>query len=110
MVASALFGFLKYSELSGRGSVRDEKDSHFSHALTVLVFLSLALAPGYQPHPVPTPVPAPTTPSTPAPTPVSPAQFKVSALSITPTQIVAGEEATIKADVSNIGEAEDTEL
>jgi len=95
---------------SAVGEVSGTRKIVIFHTLTVLVFLSLALALGYQPHPVPTPVPAPATPSTPAPTPVSPAQFKVSALSITPTQVVAGEEATIKADVSDIGEAEDSEL
>lgn len=79
-----------------------------------LVFLVLALVPSCQEQPEPTPIPPPPTtpapiaPPAPPPAPVSPAEFKVSSLSITPTEVVAGEEATVKTDISNVGEAEGT--
>ncbi|UCH43479.1 MAG: hypothetical protein JSW16_02755, partial [Dehalococcoidales bacterium] len=79
----------------------------------VLIFLVLALVPGCKEQSEITPVPPPTTPApitppAPAPTPVSPAEFRVSSISVTPAEIVAGDEATVSADVSNIGEAEGT--
>lgn len=76
-----------------------------------LVLLILILTPGCQSPTVPTTTSPPTTPAPTAalpPTPVSPAEFKVSALSVTPTEIVGGEEATVEADISNVGGTEGT--
>ncbi len=70
--------------------------------LSILVlFVLLTFALGCQQQTAPTPTPPP-------PTPVSPAEFKVSSLSISPVQIIVGEEAIVKVDINNIGETEGT--
>ena len=84
---------------------------------TVLfILLSATVIAGCQQQPElapPAPTPAPPTPAPtealpPTSAPVSPAEFEASSLSITPTDVVGGEEVTVTADVSNVGETEGT--
>ena len=87
------------------------KKTAILRTVTGLVLLILILTPGCQSPTAPTTTSPPTTPAPAAalpPTPVSPAEFKVSALSVTPTEIVGGEEATVAADISNVGGTEGT--
>jgi len=59
------------------------------------------------PEPLPTPVPQPTPALAPAPVPTpTPQEFEAISLEILPSEIVAGEIATIKADITNIGGTE----
>lgn len=87
--------------------------------LTILLVLSIILAPACRQQPEPAPTPAPITPSPappppppPAPTPppaqVTSAEFEISALAVTPSLVLPGEEATVEVDIANSGKEEGT--
>ena len=66
------------------------------------IALSICLALFGCAGPAPPPIPAQAPESTPT------AEFEVSSLAVTPTDVVAGEPVTVKADVRNVGEVEGT--
>jgi hypothetical protein len=68
--------------------------------IALSIFLALAGCPGSTPSP--TPVQAPTTTQTQEPALI--AEFEVSSLVVIPNEVVAGQTASVKADVKNVGE------
>ncbi|MFC1908262.1 ABC transporter substrate-binding protein [Chloroflexota bacterium] len=74
--------------------------------LTILLVLSLVLAPACKQQPEP--APTPTVPPSPAPAPVVSGEFEISALTVTPSLVLPGEEATVEVDIANSGKVEGT--
>lgn len=68
--------------------------------LAIALSICLVLSSCAGPTPTPTPTQAPESTAT--------AEFEVTSLVLAPTEVVAGEAASVKADVTNVGEAEGT--